>query len=479
MASRSFRPRVARPEAPAPATAAAAAAAAPAANAELDVDAAPAVPVAATTAADSVPDSDLDYNVDSGDDGDEDNITALPKKQTPRPATDVAENKELALLSHFRNLAKEVQGSIILATKYLDEESRRARAWLKQVPVPSEADALSYIPPPPAGWTDEDEEALLLQWQGSQEQQALKEKLDNLTKPLWRTFLRLFQTAPSCLISPQNGLQYCDKLIDGVTPTPNWSHNFSNRLRKLACHGIFHGRVELLHLALLWVAACRSDYRGAIRWHNPSSDILLTDLVKNMRQQDGSKTVKALHSEVRNAYGPKGPASAMSDLLRGIEKRAFPDKIAVPPPTRPEAIEILDISASDLRVVKKAANAVKCLGFPAYHSMAMSSRAVANALGTAQKDYPSTDADMYRVREAAALSVQRFQARPVHEPTDETDDNSPDSAKDGVRAPATEDSDEEMEGNSDPMDSDNAGSGGGGNLAPAGTMYDPIDLDDD
>ncbi|KAK8043999.1 hypothetical protein PG993_004023 [Apiospora rasikravindrae] len=204
---------------------------------------------------------------------------------------------------------------------------------------------------------------------------------------------------------------------DDGRPKPNWSIDFCGLLRKLASHAIFQGRVELLHLALLWVPICRQDYRGPIRWRNPTSDVLLTNLVRSMWQQDGTKTVKDLHSEVRAPYGPLGPGSFMSDLLQGIEKRVFvarpvgAEAIPVFDLESPEDIPVFDLSVADLRVVKKAANAITTLGFPAFHPMAVSWCVVANMANNGT-DFPNTNEELKRVRTAAALSVRRYEARP-------------------------------------------------------------------
>lgn len=401
MSERGLRPRSARPQEPAP-------------SRRRRRQQAPAA------AAD--PADPADHAVDSGEDGDEDNVTELPQDQTPREGTDLAARKEEALLAHFRNLPRDVQGAVILTTKQLKDEAQRARQLLKDIPIPTEAEALSYIAPNPVGWTEEDEAALLQQWDDTPERQALTAEVKG-THPmwtLWKTWLRLLHTAPSCFISAQNGLQFERKLKDGFTPDPNWSKDFCNRLRKLACHGIFQERIELLHLALLWVPICRQDYRGPIRWQNPTSDALLTKLVRRMRHADGSKSVKDLHDEVRAEYGPRGPGSVMSDLLQGIEKRAF--EPADEPPAHHESMPVFDLSAADLRVVKRAANAVKAFGLSAFYPMAVSWRLVATSLAAGSKeDYPTKQAQLERLRNAAALSVQRYLTRPSADDADQSD----------------------------------------------------------
>ncbi|KAK8100102.1 hypothetical protein PG999_010476 [Apiospora kogelbergensis] len=352
---------------------------------------------------------------DSGEDGDEDKINDPPRSSKKRPepksltAKRKAEERENVLLEHFRLLPEDVKSAVILSTKHLAHQSQRAKKRLAaEKPVPGGDEALSYIPGRPERWSNREEAQIAQQWANSAEHRALDAKPTPTPhmKALWKTWLRLFHVAPSCFVSVYNCLQYHDKLADGVTPNPNWSHDFCKRLRSLSLHGIFQGRVELLHLALLWVPICRQDYRGSIQWENPSPDRLLTDLMKAMADQDGSLTIGMVHDRVRSEYQTPG---FMSDLLKGIEKRAFKLKASGQPVFRPQTVEPFDVSANDLLVVRRAANAVKGLGFPAFYPMAMSQRVVAAAQSS--HGYPKDNADLLRLRKEAALSVLRFDVR--------------------------------------------------------------------
>ncbi|KAK8085857.1 hypothetical protein PG997_007128 [Apiospora hydei] len=365
---------------------------------------------AQAAAAAAQPQGNLDpvpvHDFDSSEDSDADTIAEFPPNQTPPLML------EGAFIAHLANLRGDIRRVALQHIKHMGQEYQHARERLEQMPASIETDVLLYIPKKPEGWTDEEEAALLQDWAESPERQSLAVEVKEAdpTWVMWKAWLRFFHTAPSCFISAQNGLQYHQK-TEGGRPDPNWSEELSACLRQLPFHGIFRGCVELLHLALLWVPICRQDYRGPIRWRNPTSDILLTNLARKMRQHDGSKTVKDLHSEVRAPYGPRGPASFMSDLLQGIEKRVFAARPAdAEPPAPPKAMPVFDLSVADLRVVEKAANAVTTLGFPAFYPMAASWCVVANTVNS--NDFPNTNEELQRVRTAAALSVQRYEACP-------------------------------------------------------------------
>ncbi|KAK8115479.1 hypothetical protein PG984_011981 [Apiospora sp. TS-2023a] len=350
-------------------------------------------------------DSDSQSVLESLPDPDSD-LPDRAKMQTKTRSPPCLQNAPL--LAHFHVLPDEVQNALLLFTKSLADQSERTKRRLEQrKPVPTHEEALSYIPSNPPGWTPDEEALLQQQWAGSPERQALARPPKHLI-PLWKFMLRMFHTAPSCFVSAQNCLQYNVKLADGVTIDPNWDKSFCERLRKLACHSIFRGRLELLHLALLWVPICRQDFRGTIQWRNTTSDALLTRLMRAMADNDGSWTIVEVHEHVSSTSGDHG--SAMSDLLKGIEKRAFRLKAPDQPIFRPRVVEPLEISNADLKVVKLAANAVQGgLGMAAFYPTSLSQRVLITSM--ASYSYPYTKAELLAVREAAALSVLRFKAR--------------------------------------------------------------------
>ncbi|KAI1799663.1 hypothetical protein F4811DRAFT_542782 [Daldinia bambusicola] len=119
-------------------------------------------------------------------------------------------------------------------------------------------------------------------------------------------------------------------------------------------------------LALLYVAICKTDYRGSIPWSNSTTDCFLDSFLHRMSVQDGTKSVVKIHKELLADCARSGrhPAGSVSELMRRIEKRAFKKKDG--PPFRPADAPVFKITTADLSIVTRAANAVRSgsLGFP-------------------------------------------------------------------------------------------------------------------
>ncbi|KAM0817609.1 hypothetical protein AB5N19_03416 [Seiridium cardinale] len=361
---------------------------------------------------------------DSGEDFDEEAILKTPPPKTPprrqpkaksSTALDKERDQERILLDHFRRLPDELKNVLILTAKSLPKRSSRTGNWLKDNrPVPTRQMALSWIYDPPltGEWEEQDEETAKEEWENSAERMEIlqfpKKNLNNYMLPLWKCMLRLHHVLPSCFLGPGNSLMYGNSTLADGSPSTNWSPLFCRRLCRLCCHGIFQGRIEMLQLALMWASMCRQDYRGHVPWNHAMPDKLVGRLLRAMAGQDGTISIPELHELIREKEFPPGddyivPYSTTSALLQAIEKRAFKKKAG--PHSFSDGKDRIAITGEDLRLVIRAANAVQACGYPAFRSMAESSRVILHSFQT--YGYPRSFDELNILREKVGLTEYR------------------------------------------------------------------------
>ncbi|KAF3056450.1 hypothetical protein GL218_06433 [Daldinia childiae] len=258
-------------------------------------------------------------------------------------------------------------------------------------------------------WTREDENDLLDRFSRDPiiaKFDALNVKKNKDILPMWKIIRRFLGCFPMDIISPQNHLRYWKIDVDEdeeVDEDPNWSTSFCRKLKVLALHPVFEFNHNLLTLALQYAVICRKDYRGPIPCNNPITDDFLDMFFARMWDQDGSKSVVRIHREVFAYFvrRRKRLASAMSELMRHIEKRAFRKKNA---PFRPAEVPVFKITTRDLNIVTRAANATRPAGVPRF-ALSVTSRIVL----AAQKshDAPKTLEELNELREKIILRDRR------------------------------------------------------------------------
>ncbi|KAI1207556.1 uncharacterized protein F4807DRAFT_435052 [Annulohypoxylon truncatum] len=269
-------------------------------------------------------------------------------------------------------------------------------------------------------WTPADERALLAEW----ETDPLRDKLANLDVkkhkdmlPLWKTIIHFFSCFPTSIISPKNHLRYGGSFEteDGrVIEDPNWSKVFCRRFANVALHGAFNLQPSLLALAMLYVAVCRTDYRGPIPWRNCTTEKFLDLLLNGMRAQDGSKSVVQVHREVLGRLAIDGiiPISCISTLFRRIEEMAFRENAG--PPFRPEEVPVFEVTVGDLTTLTRAADSVKRAGVWVFLPVSLVSR-IAKAARRDQGE-PKTLEHLNELRAAVILNDRRLDVVHSREP---------------------------------------------------------------
>ncbi|KAI2462955.1 hypothetical protein F4781DRAFT_441382 [Annulohypoxylon bovei var. microspora] len=350
--------------------------------------------------------TDVDLNHDGA-------IMRLPPTLTPNPAKNHQPTKEEVLLAHFGTLSESMKNAALAMMDELGKAEKKSADLLKTRLPPVDMDGCRDIakklgPSEGDDWTEDDERELLDKW----ERDPLRQKLEKLNIksnkdiiPLWKTFSRFLSCFPTSIISSRNHLRYHDTTKKSDAEEPNWTNNFCRRLGHLAIHGVFNLQPSLLLLGLLYVAVCRTDYRGQIPWRDSGTDEFVTLLLTKMRQQDGSKSIEVIHREVLAHLESEGktPTSFMSKLFRRIEKRVFSKNEGEP--YRPEVAPIFKISVTDLGTLTRAADGVRPAGVWTFLPLSVSSRIVNAAKKS--REGPKTLKHLNELREAVILNDMR------------------------------------------------------------------------
>lgn len=227
-------------------------------------------------------------------------------------------------------------------------------------------------------WTQADEDAL----QKDLAQDPIYRDLNTTPMPqditqltsTWSLFMRRCGCLPTDIVGPMRYLVPHNPqpdFVDGDSgrryPHPCWPDEFAEMLTCLTIGSRFENNPQQLSAFILWAAACRVDDRRRIPWNPATVDGFDKLLRERLAKTDGSKSIIAIHQEVRHIMledQDTEPPEDSSEVMRHIEEQTLINQQGMDPmphlaPVGPCFVDFqpLEVEAVDLLTVRRALNA--------------------------------------------------------------------------------------------------------------------------
>ncbi|KAI0121161.1 hypothetical protein BJ170DRAFT_148398 [Xylariales sp. AK1849] len=226
--------------------------------------------------------------------------------------------------------------------------------------------------------------------------------------PMWRKIMGIMQCLPTDIVGPKTHLVSTSttKVSVGgsMVHNPIWSQRFCKRLSRLALGGPCGENPKLLGLFIRWAVASRmDDRRRRIPFsHGTGGDPFFSAMSKRLYDADGSKSVVAMHQEVRRELRSIGiQLPWYSKVMRNIEKQLYE---RADPSNRDASFASYEATTSDLLVIEKAFNSCQTFGVPTFANVGDKYRIVSH---TRKFKYPKTDHDVREIYTELYASEQR------------------------------------------------------------------------
>ncbi|TDZ49655.1 hypothetical protein C8034_v006386 [Colletotrichum sidae] len=292
-------------------------------------------------------------------------------------------------------------------------------------------------------WTEEDEQALLDEWE-TDERRTDPCKTDGQLTKCFKVFIRIFRESPIEVVSPKYRLEWdTDQPGVGV----HWSTRFCTHLRDLATHPIWEQNVNLFAAAMQYAVILRTYDRRTwrVRYHQaPNMDEFWAVFEEEVERSVGKNlNLAKIHANVRKRMRENHKAIPIISRFFSALEAIIPDDPAAAIAENSSTVSTFPIGTGDLSNIIKALDSTEYLGMPIFYSTVLINTYVLNSRGNSQDDPPTIkDTPKYvarswlAVRRDAAKARKRSEAgSPDHSRSDElsSDESQPDeSLKDEI-----------------------------------------------
>lgn len=218
-----------------------------------------------------------------------------------------------------------------------------------------------------AHWTQQDEEAMMLEWDSSPEKTAFSAlRPDNgAVRSLWKACLRIFRCTPIHLLSPLMNLRFQPLLASkgGRDLSCMLPQNFCSLLAAVIVHPIWRGSAQRFAMALQYAVISRTDDRRP--WKIAVQCHTLRKLSADINKVKGSNmpmSIHEMHTAVRERDYSVQDHSVLSDTLYQIGEMMIDTNFKRPRAPTGSTVhrghQVYLVTTQDLQAVSKAIDKV-------------------------------------------------------------------------------------------------------------------------